>query len=76
MSVRDEAAEIFKLPKEKIHAISDYTGGGFGAKYGVGNYGTLAIHLSRKAGAPVRLVLDRREEHVSVGNRPASSATA
>lgn len=72
MSVRDEAAEVFKLPKEKIHAISDYTGGGFGAKYGVGNYGTLAIHLSRKAGAPVRLVLDRREEHVSVGNRPAS----
>jgi xanthine dehydrogenase YagR molybdenum-binding subunit len=72
MSVRDEAAEIFKLPKEKIHAISDYTGGGFGAKYGVGNYGTLAIHLSRKSGAPVRLVLDRREEHVSVGNRPAT----
>lgn len=72
MSVRDEAAEIFKLPKEKIHAISDYTGGGFGAKYGVGNYGTLAIHLSRKARAPVRLVLDRREEHVSVGNRPAT----
>jgi xanthine dehydrogenase YagR molybdenum-binding subunit len=72
LSVRDEAAEIFNLPKEKIHAISDYTGGGFGAKYGVGNYGTLAIHLSRKAGAPVRLVLDRREEHVSVGNRPAS----
>lgn len=72
MSVRDEAAEIFRLPKEKIHAISDYTGGGFGAKYGVGNYGTLAIHLSRKAGAPVRLVLDRREEHVSVGNRPGT----
>lgn len=72
MSVRDEAAEVFTLPKEKIHAISDYTGGGFGAKYGVGNYGTLAIHLSRKARAPVRLVLDRREEHVSVGNRPSS----
>jgi xanthine dehydrogenase YagR molybdenum-binding subunit len=72
MSVRDEAAEIFKLPKEQIRAISDYTGGGFGAKYGVGNYGTLAIHLSRKSGAPVRLVLDRREEHVSVGNRPAT----
>jgi len=72
MSVRDEAAEIFKLPKEKIRAISDYTGGGFGAKYGIGNYGTLAIHLSRKARAPVRLVLDRREEHVSVGNRPSS----
>lgn len=72
MSVRDEAADVFKLPKERIRAISDYTGGGFGAKYGIGNYGTLAIHLSRKARAPVRLVLDRREEHVSVGNRPSS----
>ncbi|MDY6944166.1 MAG: xanthine dehydrogenase family protein molybdopterin-binding subunit [Pseudomonadota bacterium] len=72
LSVRDEAAEVFNLPAQKIRAISDYTGGGFGAKYGIGNFGTLAIHLSRKAGAPVRLVLDRREEHVSVGNRPAS----
>lgn len=72
LSVRDEAASVFNLPKEKIRVISDYTGGGFGAKYGIGNYGTLAIHLSRKARAPVRLVLDRREEHVSVGNRPAT----
>lgn len=72
LSVRDEAVEVFKLPEEKVHAISNYTGGGFGAKYGIGNYGTLAIHLSRQARAPVRLVLDRREEHVSVGNRPAS----
>lgn len=71
-SVQDEAAEVFNLPKAKIRAISDFTGGGFGAKYGIGNYGTLAIHLSRKAGAPVRLMLDRREEHVSVGNRPSS----
>lgn len=72
VSVCDEAAEVFQLPKAKIRAISDYTGGGFGAKYGIGNYGTLAIHLSRKAGAPVRLMLDRREEHVSVGNRPST----
>jgi xanthine dehydrogenase YagR molybdenum-binding subunit len=72
LSVRDEAADVFKLPKEKIRVLSEYTGGGFGAKFGIGNYGALAIHLSRKARAPVRLVLDRREEHVSVGNRPSS----
>ena len=72
LSVRDEAADVFQLPKEKIRVISEYTGGGFGAKFGIGNYGALAIHLSRKARAPVRLVLDRREEHVSVGNRPSS----
>jgi xanthine dehydrogenase YagR molybdenum-binding subunit len=71
-SVRDEAAEIFALPKSKVRVISEFTGGGFGAKYGIGNFGMLAIHLSRKAGAPVRLMLDRREEHVAVGNRPSS----
>lgn len=72
LSVRDEAAEVFDLPKEKIRVLSEFTGGGFGAKFGIGNYGALAIHLSRKARAPVRLVLDRREEHVSVGNRPST----
>jgi xanthine dehydrogenase YagR molybdenum-binding subunit len=72
LSVRDDAADIFGLPKEKIRVISEFTGGGFGAKFGIGNYGALAIHLSRKARVPVRVVLDRREEHVSVGNRPSS----
>ncbi len=71
-SVRDEAAELFELPKNRVRVISDFTGGGFGAKYGIGNFGLLAIHLSKKTGAPVRLMLDRREEHVSVGNRPSS----
>ena len=32
----------------------------------------LATHLSRKAGAPVKLMLDRREEHIAGGNRPSS----
>ena len=72
LSVRDEAAEHFNLPKSRIRVISDFTGGGFGAKYGIGNFGLLAIHLSRKAKAPVRMMLDRREEHVSAGNRPSS----
>jgi xanthine dehydrogenase YagR molybdenum-binding subunit len=72
LSVRDEAVEVFGLDKANVRVFSEFTGGGFGAKYGIGNYGVLAIHLSRKARAPVRFMLDRREEHVSVGNRPAS----
>jgi xanthine dehydrogenase YagR molybdenum-binding subunit len=71
-SVRDEAADLFELPKSRVRVISDFTGGGFGAKYGIGNFGLLAINLSRKASAPVRMVLDRREEHVSSGNRPGT----
>jgi xanthine dehydrogenase YagR molybdenum-binding subunit len=72
LSVRDEACEMFNLPKNKVRVISEFTGGGFGAKYGIGNYGMLAIHLSRKARAPVRMMLDRRDEHVTVGNRPST----
>jgi xanthine dehydrogenase YagR molybdenum-binding subunit len=72
ISVRDDAAENFNLPHSKVRVISEFTGGGFGAKYGIGNYGLLAIHLSHKTGAPVRMMLDRRDEHVTVGNRPST----
>lgn len=71
-SVRDELADIFRLPKSKVRVITEFMGGGFGAKFGAGNYGMLAAHLSKKAGAPVQLMLSRKDEHLSVGNRPDS----
>jgi xanthine dehydrogenase YagR molybdenum-binding subunit len=70
-SVRSEFAEVFKLPKSKVRVITEYMGGGFGAKFGAGNEGVVAANLSRKANAPVKLMLDRRQEHV-VCNRPDS----
>ena len=70
--MRDDLAELFSLPKEKVRVVCDAMGGGFGAKFGPGVHGFLAATLSRKAGRPVRLVLDRVEEHTSVGNRPAT----
>ena len=70
-SVRDEFAEVFKLPKSKVRVITEYMGGGFGAKFGAGNEGVVAANLSRKANAPVKLMLDRRQEHI-VSNRPDS----
>ena len=70
-SVRDEFAEVFKLPKSKVRVITEYMGGGFGAKFGAGNQGVVAANLSRKANAPVKLMLDRRQEHI-VSNRPDS----
>jgi xanthine dehydrogenase YagR molybdenum-binding subunit len=72
VGVRDDLAEIFDLPQSRVRVITEYMGGGFGAKFGPGNPGVVATHLSKKAGAPVRLMLDRREEHLSVGNRPSS----
>lgn len=74
-SVRDEMAEYFKLPHSQVRVITEYMGGGFGAKFGAGNHGIAAAMLSKKAGAPVRLMLTREEEHLSVGNRPSSDQT-
>jgi xanthine dehydrogenase YagR molybdenum-binding subunit len=71
-SVRDELAAIFKLPKSKVRVLTEYMGGGFGAKFGAGNVGAVAVHLSKKAGAPVKLFSDRKEEHWTGGNRPDS----
>ncbi len=70
-SVRDEFAEVFKLPKSQVRVITEFMGGGFGAKFGAGNEGVVAAHLSRKAKLPVKLMLDRKQEHI-VCNRPDS----
>ncbi|HWE26796.1 MAG TPA: molybdopterin-dependent oxidoreductase [Polyangia bacterium] len=74
-SVRNELATVFDLPKSKVRVITEFMGGGFGAKFGAGSYGVLAAKLSKRAGAPVRLMLDRKEEHLCVGNRPATLQT-
>jgi xanthine dehydrogenase YagR molybdenum-binding subunit len=72
VGVRDELAEIFGLPKSKIRVVTEFMGGGFGAKFSVGNSGVVATHLSKKSGVPVKLMLNRKDEHLSVGNRPSS----
>src|SRR5262249_58491984 len=69
-TVRDELAEFFEIPKSRVRVITEFMGGGFGAKFGAGNYGVVAAALSKQAGVPVKLMLDRKEEHLSVGNRP------
>ncbi|HEY2746679.1 MAG TPA: molybdopterin-dependent oxidoreductase [Polyangia bacterium] len=74
-SVRDELATVFDLPKSKVRVITEFMGGGFGAKFGLGSFGVLAAQLAKKAGAPVRLMLDRKEEHLCVGNRPSTMQT-
>jgi len=71
-SVRDELTEVLKLPKDKVRVRAEFTGGGFGAKFGAGDYGVFAAKLAKKAGKPVLMVLDRKEEHLAAGNRPDS----
>jgi xanthine dehydrogenase YagR molybdenum-binding subunit len=71
-SVRDELAEALGIPKAKVHVVTEYMGGGFGAKFGARTEGVTAAKLAREAGAPVKLFLDRKEEHLATGNRPSA----
>ena len=71
-SVRDGLAGSLKLDHSKVRVITDYMGGGFGAKFGAGVEGVLAARLSREAKAPVRLMLTRFDQALAVGNRPSS----
>jgi xanthine dehydrogenase YagR molybdenum-binding subunit len=66
---RDELANVFDLPKANVRVISEYVGGGFGAKQGAGPEAVLAAMLARIAGRPVRLVNDRHAEQLDGGRR-------
>jgi xanthine dehydrogenase YagR molybdenum-binding subunit len=73
-SVRDELAEVFGVPPGNVEVVTEFLGGGFGAKFGASAPGTrlgfIAGELAKKAGAPVKLMCSRHEEHVCTGNRP------
>ena len=50
-------------------------GGGFGSKaLSVGAEGLICARLAKEANAPVKLMLDRKEEHLATGNRPSAAA--
>jgi xanthine dehydrogenase YagR molybdenum-binding subunit len=71
-NVRNEFAEAFNLSASEVRVICEFMGGGFGAKHGIGSFGIMAGHLSKKSGWPVKLMLDRKSEFLSAGNRPNS----
>ena len=73
--MRDELAESLKIPLAKVRVITEYMGGGFGAKFGPRVEGVTAARLAKAAGAPVKLFLDRKEEQLATGNRPSSVQT-
>ena len=71
-SVRDGLAGALQLDQSKVRVLTEFMGGGFGAKFGAGAEGVLAARLSREAKAPVRLMLTRFDQALAVGNRPSS----
>jgi xanthine dehydrogenase YagR molybdenum-binding subunit len=71
---REGFAEALGIPQANVRTICEHMGGGFGSKFGPDAQGIVCAKLARKAGLPVKLMLDRKEEHLVGGNRPSSGS--
>ena len=73
-SARDNFARGLEIPATNVRVICQYMGGGFGSKLQLGPEGLICARLAKQAGAPVKMTLDRKEEHLVTGNRPSAAA--
>ena len=73
-SARNNFAGGLEIPQTNVRVICQYMGGGFGSKLQLGPEGLICARLAKQAGAPVKMTLDRKEEHLVTGNRPSAAA--
>jgi xanthine dehydrogenase YagR molybdenum-binding subunit len=71
---REGFAAGLKIPQANVRVITEFMGGGFGSKFGPDIQGLLCARVAKAAGAPVKMMLDRKEEHLTTGNRPSAFA--
>lgn len=69
-------AEVVGIDAANVTVICNYVGGGFGSKFAAGEWGQACALMARKAGRPVRLILDRATELKTAGTRPSAFCEA
>jgi len=78
-TVRDGMADALKVDRKNVQVFVEHMGGGFGSKLAPSASGSqfavVACRLAKQAGAPVKLMLDRHEEHLCTGNAPSAVMT-
>lgn len=67
---RNTVAKTLGISPDKVRVICPYVGGGFGCKGSTWSHVVLAAMAARRAGRPVKLVLDRPQMFGPVGHRP------
>lgn len=68
----DKVARRWDLPRNRVHVVAEYVGGGFGAKGALSPDTVAAVELARLVDAPVRVSLERSEEMTDAGHRPGN----
>src|SRR5437763_2947469 len=72
--IAQQMAQGLGIPQTNVRVITQYMGGGFGSKTQVGSEGLMCAKLAKAAGVSVKLMLERKEEHLDTGNRPSATA--
>jgi xanthine dehydrogenase YagR molybdenum-binding subunit len=67
-----DMAKTLRIPKEKVHLISPFIGGGFGSKLFLRSDALLAALGARAAGRPVKVALPRPFIFNNTTHRPAT----
>ena len=70
-AIRSQMAELFNLPLARVRVIVETLGGGFGSK-GSLRLEPITSFLALKANRPVKIILKREEEFVTVCKHPAT----
>jgi xanthine dehydrogenase YagR molybdenum-binding subunit len=78
-AVREGLAEALGIDRKNVRVLCEHMGGGFGSKLGPSASGSafamVACRLAKRAGAPVKLMLDRKQEQLCTGNAPSALIT-
>jgi xanthine dehydrogenase YagR molybdenum-binding subunit len=70
--VQEKTAAIFGIPKENVHVVSLFAGGGFGCKGQVWSNVMLAALAAKQVKRPVKIALDRPQMFGPIGARPCT----
>src|SRR3989441_2722529 len=69
-----EFASGLKIPAGNVRTLTPVMGGGFGSKFGADTWGLACAQLAKKAGRPVKMMLERDHELMVAGARPSIHA--
>ena len=73
-TIGGELATGTKIPAGNVRVITPVMGGGFGSKFAADTWGVACAQLSKKAGKPVKMMLERNHELMGAGARPSLRA--
>ena len=69
--IAGEMSKALALQASNVRSLTPYMGGGFGSKFGADPWGPACAKLAKKAGRPVKMMLERDQELIEAGARPS-----